>query len=70
MRVGTVVVCSLTATGLILLLMKKPLLRIAVLDKAIINFCVGYELSAILALMNAFTQRDLLSPFLYDDCRQ
>lgn len=47
LRIGAVVVCSLIATGLLLLLMKKPLLKIGVFDKDIVNFYVGYELSTV-----------------------
>lgn len=47
-RIGAVVALSLIATWLLLLFMKKPLFDIAIFDKAILNFYMGYELSTII----------------------
>ena len=47
-RIGTVVVFSLIATWLLFVFMKAPLFSIAIFDKDILNFYMGYELSTII----------------------
>ncbi len=47
-RIGIVVVFSLIATWLLFVFMKAPLFGIAIFDKDILNFYMGYELSTII----------------------
>lgn len=61
-RISVIVVFSLIATWLLFVFMRMPLFDIAIFDKDILNFYIGYELSTII-VSTAF----LLALYLFAD---